>query len=352
MNDRDQKYKKLASSSLIFLSILAVITIISVISYGSNMFRAIEDNARDTITGNHYAFICENEQEGFYRSIYDGAYKEAEYHGDYLENVRNNLTSSYDKFELMDLAIDAKVNGIIVEAGENEKIRALINRADAEGIPVITVGSDNTSSARKSYVGFGYYDLGVNYGKELLKAASDEPKTVLLLMSPDAEDSSQNIIYQGIRETLERAGSSESFKLNTMAVPDTSAFGAEEVISSLIMKDDSLPDVIICLNEIYTTCVCQSLVDYNRVGDTVVYGFYENSTILSAIKKNIIYATLTMDTHQMGRYCIDALKEYEETGYVNEYMPADIKVITADNIDSYISEKETEESNENTGQTP
>ncbi|MBQ1880630.1 MAG: hypothetical protein II156_03250, partial [Lachnospiraceae bacterium] len=68
----------------------------------------------------------------------------------------------------------------------------------------------------------------------------------------------------------------------------------------------------------------------------------ENSTILSAIRKNIIYATLTMNTDQMGSYCIEALKEYEETGYVNEYMPADIRVVTSDNIDEYISEKEEE----------
>ena len=243
----------------------------------------------------------------------------------------------------MELSIDAGVDGIIINAGESEAMGELIGRADEKGIPVITVGSDNTSSARKSYVGFGYYDLGVNYGKELLKSATDEKKTVLVLMSPDAEDSSQNIIFQGIRETIERSDATGSFKLETMAVPDTSAFGADESISALIMRDDELPDVMICLNEIYTTCVSQALVDYNRVGQTIVFGFYENSTILSAIEKNIIFATVTMDTGQMGRYCIEALKEYEETGYVNEYIPADIRVITADNIDEYLSEKNGED---------
>ena len=67
----------------------------------------------------------------------------------------------------MELSIDAGVDGIIVEAGEREEMKELIDLADSKGIPVITVGSDNTSSARKSYVGFGYYDLGTNYGKEI-----------------------------------------------------------------------------------------------------------------------------------------------------------------------------------------
>ena len=131
-----------------------------------------------------------------------------------------------------------------------------------------------------------------------------------------------------------------------MAVPDTSAFGAEESISALIVRNDKLPDVIICLNEIYTTCVCQALVDYNRVGESVVYGFYENSTILSSISKNIIYATITMNTRQMGSYCIEALKEYEESGYINEYMPVDVRVVTADNIDDYLNESKGEDADE------
>jgi ribose transport system substrate-binding protein len=79
------------------------------------------------------------------------------------------------------------------------------------------------------------------------------------------------------------------------------------------------------------------------VGQTIVYGFYENSTILSAIRKNIIYATVTMNTSQMGSFCIEALKEYEEYGLTNEYLPVDVRVVTVDNISDYIREKEGEE---------
>jgi ribose transport system substrate-binding protein len=337
---KEISYKKLAVIMISVMLTVTAATIIGVVIYGNRVYRILEEGERDSSIQNHYAFICDNRNDGFYRSIYEGAYRSVEEEGDYLEDMGKNLSLSDDRFDLMELSIDAGVDGIIVDAGESDEMKELIDLADSKGIPVITVGSDSTSSARKSYVGFGYYDLGINYGKEILKRATDEKKRVLILMSPDADDSSQNIIFQGIRETIERSDGSGSFQLETMAVPDTSVFGAEESISALIMKDDELPDMIICLNEIYTTCVCQALVDYNRVGQTIVYGFYENSTILSAIQKNVIYATLTMNTDQMGSYCIDALKEYEETGYVNEYMPADIRVVTSDNIDEYIHEKE------------
>ncbi|MBR5116758.1 MAG: hypothetical protein IK096_06805, partial [Lachnospiraceae bacterium] len=127
------------------------------------------------------------------------------------------------------------------------------------------------------------------------------------------------------------------FTLETMSVPETTAFGAEEVISSMFRRNDELPDIVVCLNEVYTTCVCQALVDHNRVGETIVYGFYENSTILSSIQKNIISATVTVNTEQMGRFCVDALEEYNESGYVNEFFPADIEEISQNNIEEYLA---------------
>ena len=190
--------------------VMAVVTIGCVIIFGNSIFRILEEDEQESLIGKHYAFICENVQDGFYGSIYKGAYEAAEERGDYLENMGGSMASSYDRYDLMELAIDAGVDGIIVDAGESDAMQELIDKADAQGIPVVTVGRDNTSSARKSYVGFGYYDLGVNYGKELLKRATNREKRALILMSPDVEDLSQNIIFQGIKETIERADASAS----------------------------------------------------------------------------------------------------------------------------------------------
>lgn len=323
-------------AALACLLLLTFCTALSVFSHQERASVPSPEEAGPSGMGRHYAFISGRSQPSLYRAVYASAREWAEREGDYLELMGENLSVDYDKNELMEIAIDAKVDGIIVEADDSAEMTGLINRADSEGIPVVTVGSDSTSAERKSYVGFGYYDLGQNYGKRILQHAKDDPQSVLILMSPEAEDSSQNIIFQGIRETIERSEASRYFDLKTMAVPDASAFGAEESISALIMQDESLPDMIVCLNEIYTTCVCQALVDYNRVGDTIVYGFYENGTILSAIKKSIISATVTVNTSQMGAYCIEALREYDTYGYVNEYMQADIEVIDSDNVDAYL----------------
>lgn len=331
---------------VISIALMILVTAACIFYFRRQVSLLPEFKGEPTTYKHHYAFICADPTDNFYNSIYSYANQTAQMDGDYLEFMGKNLAVHYTKNELMEIAIDADVDGIVVEADENGSMTSLIDQANSKGIPVITIGTDDTSSKRQSYVGFGYYDLGQKYGKQILRSVKDEKQEVLVLMSPDAADSSQNIIFQGMKDTIDKSDNSKYFSLKTLAIPDTSKFGAEEKISSLMMDDTTLPPMIVCLNEIDTTCACQALVDYNRVGDTQIYGFYTNSTILSAIQKKIITATVTVNTSQMGKYCIEALGEYEDYGYVNEYMPADIEVITADNVNNYIDEETSEAADE------
>ncbi len=339
----NQRLRKPANIIIIFcLSATVIATALSLFFFNYRLKNLPISSEGSRSYEHHYAFICSDPQDNFNNAVFDAAREAFAAENDYLEFMGKNLNTQYSKYDLLKIAINAKADGIIVESDESDEMTRLINKADEAGIPVITMGVDNTSSGRKSYVGFGYYDVGQNYGKEILKKVRDEPQTVLILMRQDTDNSSQNIIFQGIRDTIDKSESSKYFKLRTMAVSESSTFGAEESISSLIMGNGELPDIMICLNELYTTCAAQALVEYNRVGETDVYGFYTNSTILDGIDKNIISATVSVDTRQMGRYCVNAIKEYENFGFVNEYMPADIEVITADNVGSYLREESYE----------
>ena len=78
-----------------------------------------------------------------------------------------NLETDYDKRDLMKIAIDSKVDGIIVEADESAMMTDLIREAEDNGIPVVTVLEDNTQAGRQSYVSISYYNLGREYGNQL-----------------------------------------------------------------------------------------------------------------------------------------------------------------------------------------
>lgn len=108
--------------------------------------------------------------------------------------------------------------------------------------------------------------------------------------------------------------------------------------------ENQLPDIIICLNELNTTCVYQAVVDYNKVGQVNILGYYDSETIINAIDRNVIYATISIDTMQMGRFCVDALTEYNTYGNTSQFFMADIALINKENVALYLGgEAENEE---------
>lgn len=295
----------------------------------------------------HYALITDDLEKSFWDSVYEGTKAEGDLSGSYVEQLGKNLAVTYTKDELMEIAIDSHVDGIILEADESEQTTELIQRATENGIPVVTVLTDSANSERKSYVGISNYNLGGEYGKQIMKLLNGENQKILILMNMNTEDSSQNIIYTAIQETLEKEGADMSkISLETAAISDDGAFSAEESIRDIFMDSENLPDIMICLNELNTTSVYQAVVDYNKVGVINIIGYYSSDTILRAIDRNVIQATISVDTEQMGRYCVQALDEYLETDHVSEYFSVDISQISAENVSEYLTSEETDGSEE------
>ncbi len=236
----------------------------------------------------YYVMIPSERKSSFWEAVYKSASEIANENNAYLEMFGANLSESYSETQLMRMAIEANVDGIILEANETEEMTVLINA--------------------------------------------------------NAEDTSQNMIYSSIQETIEGTyKSDQKINISAKALNSQGAFAAEEAIRDIFMGDDKLPDIIICLNEINTTCVYLAVVDYNKVGVINIIGYYDSQTILKAIERNVIYATVSVDAKALGEYCIDALTEFDQMGHVSNYYSVDTAVIHADNVREYLGGDASEE---------
>lgn len=126
-------------------------------------------------------------------------------------------------------------------------------------------------------------------------------------------------------------------------VDNENTFSAEESIRDIFMSSEVLPDIIICLDELSTACVYQAVVDYNKVGSIDIIGYYDAPAILRAIERKVVYSTISIDTRQMGRLCVEALNEYYELGNVSQYFSVDVAVISSNNIINYIGDNRRNE---------
>lgn len=328
--------RALVIAGICSVSFMLLITIGSMFFFRMQMDKAsrLMEGASYESYESYYAMISSNHESALWRSIYQGAVEAAAENGAYVEMLGSNLSTDYSRQDLMRIAIASGVDGIILEADESGDYTGLINEADAAGIPVVTVMGDDTTSNRKSFIGVNYYNLGREYGRQVLLAGEDVQE-VLVLMSTSMPDTSQNIIFSGIQETLVEAGR-DDIRVYAAAIEGDNTFAVEESVRDVFLEQSM--DVLICLDELSTTCAYQAVVDFNRVGQIDIIGYYDSETILRGIERNVIHSTIALDTGEMGEYSIEALEEYRETGYVSDYFGVDTDLITIENVRDYLED--------------
>jgi ribose transport system substrate-binding protein len=328
--------------SIIFLLLLTVCCLFYLKKFMSMNTKELTQKVPE-IYSKYYVIITDKRESSFWKSIYEGAMEEAIKKNSYIEIFGSNLNQKYRIEDLMQIAIASEVDGIIIEADESEKMTRLINAASDAGIPVVTALEDNSESKRKSFIGVNNYKLGLKYGEQICELQTilqdrifEDKKINVLVLMKDVDASGQNITLSGIQDAIKRNGKQSDINVETTVVSNMGAFAAEESIRDIFMKQENIPDIIICMNELNTTCVYQGVVDYNKVGKINIVGYYDSETILKAIERNVIYSTISLNTEQMGMYCVNALDEYLKTGHVNEYFSVDMELITSENVDKYL----------------
>ena len=326
--------RALVIAGICSVSFMLLITIGSMFFFRMQMDKAsrLMEGASYESYESYYAMISSNHESALWRSIYQGAMEAAAESGAYVEMLGSNLSTDYSRQDLMRIAITSGVDGIILEADESGDYTELINEADAAGIPVVTVMGDDTMSNRKSFIGVNNYNLGREYGRQVL-LAGDNVQEVLVLMSTSMPDTSQNIIFSGIQETLIEAGR-DDIRVYAAAIEGDNTFAVEESVRDVFLEQSM--DVLICLDELSTTCAYQAVVDFNRVGQVDIIGYYDSEAILRGIERNVIHSTIALDTREMGEYSVEALEEYRETGHVSDYFGVDTDLITIENVRDYL----------------
>lgn len=330
INNKNNKHSRLILIAIFMGTLITVAVVIIGMVYYKVKINAIgiEKIEEDTKYEKHYAFIIEDGDSPFWDSVYEGAKEQGEELNIYVEKFGKTLSGNYTAKELLKVAIASNVDGIIMQGNSDEETQLLINEAEEVGIPLATVLEDSPKSNRICFVGVNNYQLGKEYGNQVLEVADDETQRVMVLLDSNRNDASSDLVLSGINDTLE--GSHIEVAVTT--IDRKSAFSSEEAVHDIMLDRENVPDIFICLNLTDTICAYQTTVDYNKVGQIKIIGYYNSESISQAIKKEIIHSTIVIDTKGMGAYAVDALCEYANTNRVSEYIPVDMELVSLENI--------------------
>lgn len=288
----------------------------------------------------HYLMIAGEENTLMWDSIYESASQAAKDADVYLELIETGHDSNYSQADYLRIGIASQVDGIILEADGSDEEQELIQEASDADIPVVTVLTDDSSSARISFVGLNSYQLGNAYTEQILGLLKEHENTqVLLLSNSQPKTQETNLIYYQIKKKLEEKKKDyQTVTISEYNINSSSGFDTEEFVRDIFVSEENLPDVLVCMDEVVTECVYQALVDYNQVGNVDVVGFYYSDVILDGISKGIISSAIALDMDEIGRYSVNALEEFSSLGHTSNYYSVGQHVITRSNVGTYRTE--------------
>ena len=323
--------KKKGITILLLLVVAAVV--VSIIFF---LRKNDEDTTEAALAKAHYCFIAEDMADRQWQQIFEATKESAAEHGAWVECMNRDLPADYTREQLLEVAILADADGVFLEGGEGEELVALIDRAESEGIPVITIQRDAASSGRSCFVETGNYNLGREYARQIIGVTTKESRTILLVMSEE-EPADNNLFLSGLQQTLANEGNHLDLDIQIES-PEGGAFTSAQLIRRRVLSADKRPDVIVCFTDEDSINAHQVLVDYNYLDQIKLISSSTSSTILHAIEDGSLYASVVTDAANLGKNCVERMEEARRGELEIEHQALDATVIRRENVKRYLAD--------------
>ena len=305
----------------------------------------LEEAEESRVYESQYEMIVGSGKNEFWQAIYESAKKTAENHNAYLEFHASDMGTGYNEIDYMEISIAAGVDGIILEFNGEEALKKEIDKAEAAGIPVITIMNDAPDSKRQSFVGVNDYQMGQAYGEQVAALLDEKTETALILLDSEKGDFEKSQIYSQISNVVMEQENGENVKIQAQNLMPENKFDIEEAIRTIFQSPEGPPQILVCMDEVTTECAYQAMIDFNMVGEVKIIGYYVSDTIREAVNKGLIPVTCTLDTEKMGKDCIEALWEYKQEERVNSYYNVELEFVSKNEIPKAIAADTMEEQN-------
>lgn len=319
------------TASLIALSFLVVINFTSLSREVESLYLFDKDNPPLY----RFMVIIDGEDLNYVKEFESGAMKAAQDYSVAFELWKFEGKSKKESIiRQFDIAVQSNVDGIIIEAFDDEQLVKVLDKAVAKSIPVITIGENISGEKTVSCIAYNKYNIGNQIGtllNEIFNEKNIDKGTIALL-----QEDSQN--GQDIRFAINEKLTGE-FRFKQISIDTSGAdlLNSEDATREIIRKNEDLV-AIICSSGEETLGAVQSLKDTDKIGDVIVIGNDDNIEILDYLERGIISGTVVSDNELLGYESIVNMVNYKNGKLVSEYKDIRIKLVTEDTVASYREE--------------
>ncbi len=273
----------------------------------------------------HFTLIGEEMDHDYWRLVGEGAKKTEQKYDVWVEYVGPRRSNPEEQLKLFDIAIKSKVDGIIVQA-LNDDFLPMIDKAREKGIPVITIDTDAPDSMRSTYIGTDNYVAGQLAGRALVEDTGGE--ATVGIVTGSFSNSHHQLRVEGFKDIVEKEAG-----IDIVAIEESNITRviAEEKAYQMLTE---YPDITAlygtsALDGIGMTAAADSLgMDnvYMMTFDTLP----ENIQLLEQEKLDVL---IEQKPFEMGHRSIELMLEIMKGNQVEDVYHTDAKIVKKGNID-------------------
>jgi ribose transport system substrate-binding protein len=247
--------------------------------------------------------ITQELETPFWDKVGSGALKEARQDGSSLEVWGSYGKNQEDFLKKIEIAIDSKVDGIIVQGLDTEEFKNLTKiKAAFYGIPIITVANDvpMAESLRRTYVGSDQFKAGQMIANQLLSDMG--PAGTVILLGDSRQEYYQQQRLNGIHDVLKNY---PNVRTEYAETPDT----REQVIATTQDLMNRIPDVnaFVAVNANNAEAMIQEIGRRSRVEPYYIYSFDDSPETLTLLKEGKLDGMIEQSPETMGRISVSLM---------------------------------------------
>ncbi len=196
-------------------------------------------------------------------------------------------------------AIAKKPCGIVV-VGFEPSLAAIVDKAVAAGIPVVTVDADLAASKRTAFVGTGNFQAGYVGGRKLASLIGNKGQ-VALMTKPGQSNLEERIA--GYRKAL-----GEHPDITVVQVADTQSEPnvAAQAAASLLQKYPDLAGIA-CVEAAGGSGAATAVREAKKAGKVKIVAMDRGNEVLELIKDGLVNASVAQQTALMPLYATQIL---------------------------------------------
>ena len=252
--------------------------------------------------GERYVFVATNIGLPYWHEAQAGFLDAAKSLGVRAELVGPTAYAPNAELVMFRQVVDEQPSGICLSAARSEIFQPDIDKAIAQGIPVICVDADVPNSKRISYIGTDNFKAG----KESLKQMSTllhDSGSIAVITIPGQRNLDDRLA--GVADALKNF---PAIHLTKILDDKGDTPTASQLVTDMIQKKEKV-DGIVCLEASGGSGAVAALQSSNMEGKLPVVAFDDDPQTLDAIERGAIAATVTQKPYVMSYYGLKFLDD-------------------------------------------